>query len=187
MQELPLHVRDHGFRPAHLAQRQPRPDRAARAAAAGRCRADRKAQEAEILARIERHRRSEYRSLGIVCKTVAQELYRTLSAAGVDLTFLDYDSTEFSAGTIITSAHIAKGLEFDAVIVPDGDDTNYATEMDKCMLCIACTRAMHELHLTHAGPVSRFLEFTKEPGSRLGVVDPETAEMPDYATAARVG
>jgi DNA helicase-2/ATP-dependent DNA helicase PcrA len=34
--------------------------------------ADRTAQEAEILTLIERHRQSEYRSLGIVCKTVAQ-------------------------------------------------------------------------------------------------------------------
>ncbi|WP_308122101.1 UvrD-helicase domain-containing protein [Streptomyces sp. TRM70350] len=151
--------------------------------------ADHKAQEAEILALVERHRRSEYRSLGIVCKTVAQaeELYRTLSAAGVELTFLDYESTEFNAGTVITSAHIAKGLEFDAVIVPDVDDTNYATEMDKCMLYIACTRAMHELHLTHVGPISRFLEFTKEPGSRLGVVEAETAETLDRAIPARVG
>ncbi|MEV6958656.1 UvrD-helicase domain-containing protein [Streptomyces sp. NPDC051207] len=141
--------------------------------------ADREAQEAQILALIERHRQSEYRSLGIVCKTVAQarELYRTLSAAGVELAFLDYDSTEFSAGTVITSAHIAKGLEFDTVIVPGVDDTNYASEMDKGMLYIACTRAMHELHLTHVGPLSRFLAFTKDRRGRLGVVDPETAEI----------
>ncbi|MEW2636278.1 UvrD-helicase domain-containing protein [Streptomyces sp. NPDC048389] len=151
--------------------------------------ADRKAQEAEILALIERHRQSEYRSLGIVCKTVAQaeELYRTLSAAGVELTFLDYESTEFSAGSVITSAHIAKGLEFDAVIVPHVDDANYAGEMDKCMLYIACTRAMHELHLTHVGPVSRFLEFAEAPRNRFGVVGPETLEIPDRATAVRVG
>ncbi|MCC9710636.1 AAA family ATPase [Streptomyces sp. MNU76] len=150
--------------------------------------ADRKTQEADILALAERHRQSEYRSLGIVCKTVAQAegLHRTLSAAGVELTFLDYESTEFSAGTVITSAHIAKGLEFDTVIVPDVDDTNYANEIDKGMLYIACTRAMHELHLTHVGPLSRFLEFTKDPGSRLGVVDPVPLEIGDRMADALV-
>ncbi|MFE7962783.1 HelD family protein [Streptomyces cellulosae] len=144
---------------------------------------DRKAQEADILALVERHRQGEYRSLGIVCKTVAQaeELYGILSAAGVDLTFLDYDSTEFSAGTVITSAHIAKGLEFDTVIVPDVDDTNYANAMDKGMLYIACTRAMHELHLTHVGPLSRFLDFAVEPGSPIGVARPEAEEAADQA------
>ncbi|MDW4910031.1 AAA family ATPase [Streptomyces sp. ADMS] len=150
--------------------------------------ADRKKQEAEILALVGRHRQSEYRSLGIVCKTVAQaeELYRTLSAAGVELTFLDYESTEFSAGTVITSAHIAKGLEFDTVIVPDVDDANYANEIDKGMLYIACTRAMHELHLTHVGPLSRFLQFTQVPGSRLGVVDPEPVEIRERKADALV-
>ncbi|MCC9738458.1 UvrD-helicase domain-containing protein [Streptomyces sp. MNU89] len=150
---------------------------------------DRAAQEAEILALVERHRRSEYRSLGIVCKTVAQaeELYRVLSAAGVELAFLDYESTEFSAGAVITSAHIAKGLEFDTVIVPDVDDANYANEMDKGMLYIACTRAMHELHLTHAQPLSRFLAFTGEPGDGPGAAVPEAARIPDEATAVGVG
>jgi DNA helicase-2/ATP-dependent DNA helicase PcrA len=131
---------------------------------------DRRDQEARILSLIEQHRNSEHRSLGIVCKTVAQaaELYRALSDQGVGLTFLDYESTAFASGIVITSAHISKGLEFDVVIVPHVDHTNYADEMDRCMLYIACTRAMHELHLTHDGLLSRFLELADEPRSRLG-------------------
>ncbi|MFG2681043.1 HelD family protein [Streptomyces sp. NPDC048392] len=149
---------------------------------------DRETQETDILALVERHRKSEYRSLGIVCKTVAQaqELYRVLSAAGVELTFLDYESTEFSAGTVITSAHIAKGLEFDTVIVPDVDGTNYANAMDKGMLYIACTRAMHELHLTHVGRLSPFLEFATEIESPFGG-GANGDEVPDQAApVARV-
>ncbi|TVS83068.1 AAA family ATPase [Mycobacterium helveticum] len=127
--------------------------------------ADRGDQEAQILTLIEQHRHSDHRSLGIICKTVAQAatLYRALSEAGVELTLLDYHSTAFVGGSVITSAHIAKGLEFDVVIVPHVDDTNYANEMDNGMLYIACTRAMHELHLTHDGRLSRFLEFAEEP------------------------
>ncbi|MFI6162937.1 HelD family protein [Micromonospora haikouensis] len=122
---------------------------------------DQEDQQTQILDLIEQHRRSEHRSLGIICKTTAQAktLHQALSEAGVDLTFLDYDSTEFAAGTVITSAHIAKGLEFDTVIVPQVDDSNYVNEMDRGMLYIACTRAMHELHLTHVGPISRYLAF----------------------------
>jgi DNA helicase-2/ATP-dependent DNA helicase PcrA len=131
--------------------------------------ADQRDQEARILALIEQHRHSGHRSLGIICKTVAQAktLYRTLSEAGVELTFLDYASTAFASGVVITSAHIAKGLEFDAVIVPQVDDTNYANEMDKSMLYIACTRAMHELHLTHDRRLSRFLQFAQEPTAEM--------------------
>lgn len=119
------------------------------------------AQLAHIVALAERHGHSEHRSLGIICKTVEQAatLYRELAAAGVDLTLLDYDSTVFHGGIVITGAHLSKGLEFDSVIIPDVDDLNYSTEMDRCMLYIACTRAMHELHLIHDGPLSHLLEF----------------------------
>jgi len=55
------------------------------------------------------------------------------------------------------------------------------------MLYIACTRAMHKLHLTDGGSVSRFLDFADEHRNGLGVVDAETTEIRDRATDARVG
>jgi DNA helicase-2/ATP-dependent DNA helicase PcrA len=124
-------------------------------------------EHAEILDLIERHRQSEHRSLGILCKTVgeASALYEALSQAGGDPALLDHGSTAFTGGIVVTSAHVAKGLEFDAVIVPHADDANYTGELDKGMLYIACTRAMHELHLTHSGPLSPLLAFTEEPTS----------------------
>ncbi|WP_331461396.1 HelD family protein [Micromonospora tarapacensis] len=147
--------------------------------------ADQKDQEAQILDLVEQHQHSDHRSLGIICKTTAQAqaLHRALSEAGVELTFLDYDSTEFAGGVIITTAHISKGLEFDTVIVPHVTDTNYTNEMDRCMLYIACTRAMHELHLTHNGPLSRFLAFAVEPAS--GPV--ETSQTSTSTAGAGVG
>lgn len=121
---------------------------------------DADAQGGHIIELIEQHHQSEHRSLGVICKTVPQAaaLHILLSEADLDVTLLDYASTSFTEGIVITSAHLSKGLEFDSVIVPDVDDSNYANEMDKCMLYIACTRAMHELHLTHVGPLSCLLE-----------------------------
>ncbi|MGK5500119.1 HelD family protein [Streptomyces sp. URMC 125] len=150
--------------------------------------ADQRDERARILALIERHRRGDHRSLGIVCKTVAQAetLHRALSDAGVESALLDYDTTAFTGGIVVTSAHIAKGLEFDAVIVPYADDANYADEIDRCMLYIACTRAMHELHLTHTGPVSRFLGFTEQPGGTPGAAGTGAAEARDRAVNASV-
>ena len=119
------------------------------------------AQVARILDLLRAHHRSGHQSVGIVCKTVAQarDLHRELAEAGVELTFLDYESTAFTGGIVITSAHISKGLEFDAVVVPHVDEETYATEVDKSMLYIACTRAMHELDLTHTGPLTPHLAF----------------------------
>ena len=40
---------------------------------------------------------------------------------------------------------MAKGLEFDEVIIPQTDDKNYHSNIDKSMLYVAATRAMHKL------------------------------------------
>nr|WP_157405297.1 UvrD-helicase domain-containing protein [Actinopolyspora halophila] len=150
---------------------------------------DQRDQHERILTVLEQHARSDNRSLGIICKTVtqAEKLHRALSEAGVELTLLDYDSTAFAGGIVVTSAHVSKGLEFDTVIVPDIDEENYADEMDRCMLYIACTRAMHQLHLTHRGQLSRFLEFAREPANRPGEIHSETAKNYDHAMETPVG
>jgi DNA helicase-2/ATP-dependent DNA helicase PcrA len=96
-------------------------------------------------------------SLGIICKTMRQaaDLYQALQAPSVQL--LTAESTTFAEGIIITTAHLAKGLEFDEVIVPFADARTYKTEVDKGMLYIACTRAMHRLTLTYAQTITAFL------------------------------
>ncbi|WP_019853319.1 HelD family protein [Actinopolyspora mortivallis] len=151
--------------------------------------ADEEDELARVLEVIERHGDSEYRSLGIICKTLpqAEKLHHALAEAGVELTLLDYDSTAFASGIVITSAHIAKGLEFDTVIVPHVDEANYSGEMDKCMLYIACTRAMHELHLTHRGGLSRFLEFAADSGSDTTTEAAGTPDGHEHTTRAPVG
>jgi DNA helicase-2/ATP-dependent DNA helicase PcrA len=87
--------------------------------------------------------------LGIIAKTRDQAafLYKELKALHVHL--LTADSTTFAEGIIITTAHLAKGLEFDEVIVPFVSARNYSTDVDRSMLYIACTRAMHRLTLTY--------------------------------------
>ena len=106
---------------------------------------------------------SGYRSLGIICKTrkQADALHASLQGCADNLKLLSEGSSSFSAGVIITTAHLAKGLEFDQVIVPHITVKNYATDIDKSMLYIACTRAMHKLTLTHTGEATHYL--TAEP------------------------
>ncbi|QNE41763.1 AAA family ATPase [Hymenobacter sp. NBH84] len=100
---------------------------------------------------------SGYHSLGIICKTQrqAEEVYQALQASDVQL--LTPESTTFREGIILTSAHLAKGLEFDAVLVPFASARQYKTEVDKRMLYVACTRAMHQLTLTYTGELTGLL------------------------------
>ena len=103
-----------------------------------------------IMGLISTYRKSGYKSLGIICKTEqqAREMADVLKSYANDISFLSSQSSAFVQGIVIISAHMAKGLEFDEVIIPQTDERNYRSEIDKSMLYVAVTRAMHRLTLT---------------------------------------
>lgn len=113
-----------------------------------------------IISLISSFKQSGYKSLGIVCKTeaqakeVADKLHQTCTD---EIHFLSSQSSAFVRGIIVTSSHTAKGLEFDEVIVPQVNAGNYNSVIDKSMLYVAVTRAMHRLTLTYSGPQSGFV------------------------------
>ena len=114
---------------------------------------------AGIVSLIQSFRQSENKSLGIVCKDESQaaQLYEELKSQMKDVYFLSSRSTTFITGIVITSAHMAKGLEFDEVIIPQVNDKNFHTEIDRSMLYVAVTRAMHRLTLTYYGNITPLL------------------------------
>jgi DNA helicase-2/ATP-dependent DNA helicase PcrA len=115
--------------------------------------------QAQIAAGIEDFQSSEHKSLAIIAKTQkqAEKLHGFLVESGVKARLLDAASTGFSSGVLVCTAHLAKGLEFDRVIVPDANAETYHTEMDRNLLYVACTRAMHRLTLISVGEPSRLL------------------------------
>lgn len=98
-------------------------------------------------------------SIGIVCKTqdVAEQVYRNLQDVAERVCLLDFRSERFPAGIAVTTAHLAKGLEFDGVSVPFADADTYRSELDRRLLYVACTRAMHRLAVMHVGEPAPFL------------------------------
>jgi DNA helicase-2/ATP-dependent DNA helicase PcrA len=119
---------------------------------------DSNAQELEaIKGMITAFKSSGNHSLGIICITLwqAEQVYHALKSPGVHL--LTAESTSFKEGIVITTAHLAKGLEFDEVIVPFASARHYKRDVDKRMLYIACTRAMHKLTLTYSKNITSFL------------------------------
>ena len=119
---------------------------------------DNTAETAGISRLIDNFRNSGHHSMAIIAKTHQQSksLFNALRAPDVHL--LTVDSTSFRSGVVITTAHLAKGLEFDEVVVPFASARNYHTEVDRRMLYIACTRAMHQLTLTYSGDITPLIK-----------------------------
>jgi len=119
-------------------------------------------------------RKSDYQSLGIICKTESQaeELAGKLQSSSNDIYFLSSQSSAFVKGIIITSAHMAKGLEFDEVVIPQTTSDNYHSEIDRSMLYVAVTRAMHKLTLTYSDRLSNFIPVHPYRGKKDALPDP---------------
>ncbi|MNC67809.1 Helicase IV [compost metagenome] len=63
----------------------------------------------------------------------------------------------FEKGIHVIPAYLAKGVEFDAVLIYDGSNESYTRESERKLFYTACTRAMHELHIFYVGEPSRFI------------------------------
>ncbi|MBW6481184.1 MAG: ATP-binding domain-containing protein, partial [Bacteroidales bacterium] len=103
-------------------------------------------------------KKSGFNSLGIICKTQKQagRHFETLKEDFPGIFLLTSESMSFKNGIIITSVHMAKGLEFDQVVIPDADSKNYHRPIDRGLLYVACTRAMHKLNVFYTHECSGF-------------------------------
>ena len=65
---------------------------------------------------------------------------------------------DYKGGIVIVPSYLAKGLEFDAVMIADGGIENYTTdELDIKLLYVAMTRPLHFLYIYHKDELSKLL------------------------------
>ncbi|MNJ59935.1 Helicase IV [compost metagenome] len=102
-----------------------------------------------------------YETIAVICKTAGQseQVYAALSS-DIPVKLIKKTTLSFEKGIHIIPAYLAKGVEFDAVLIYDGSDRNYTREAERKLFYTACTRAMHLLHIYSAGAPSRFITGT---------------------------
>ncbi|WP_010272630.1 RNA polymerase recycling motor HelD [Paenibacillus senegalensis] len=111
-----------------------------------------------VAERIRSLRASNHRTIAIITKTAAEsrEAWKQLNPL-VELKLVDQDTTEFEKGITIIPSYLAKGVEFDAVIVYNASEEQYGLERERKLFYTACTRAMHELVLVYRGSLTPFM------------------------------
>ncbi len=98
------------------------------------------------------------RSIAIICKNAAESrrVYAKLRHKN-RITLVTGDDEEFVRGTVVIPSYLAKGLEFDAVVVYNASKEAYGIESERRLLYTVCTRALHHLHVYVAGEQSPFI------------------------------
>ena len=95
-------------------------------------------------------------SLAIICKSArrAGEVYRSLAGQHADLVLIRSDMSHFHTGQVVTPIYLAKGLEYDIVVIDDAGAENYDHPWYDTILYTACTRAMQQLVVTYVDELS---------------------------------
>lgn len=117
--------------------------------------------EEKIYNIIENMVKKDFKSIAVICKNKRNsiELYNRLKELIPEINLIDGNESEFKIGINVISSYIAKGLEFDGVIVADGDE--YEKNRDENLFYTSCTRALHELHILSKNDISNILPKNK--------------------------
>lgn len=97
-------------------------------------------------------------STAIITKTLADAKLLAQQLADKSVTLIQSENQRLALGTIIVPSYLAKGLEFDAVVIWHADWTRYAAEDERRLLYTVASRAMHRLTLLAEKSVTLLLD-----------------------------
>ncbi|MBO0959891.1 UvrD-helicase domain-containing protein [Neobacillus sp. MM2021_6] len=120
-----------------------------------------------IAAKVADLRSHHYHSIAIICKSAGESrrAYEALSTID-DIKLVKSGSLEYEQGVVVIPSYLAKGIEFDAVIIYDASEHVYGDESLRRSFYTACTRAMHVLQLYSVGEPSPFLRNVLQEGKK---------------------
>ncbi len=85
-------------------------------------------------------------------------LHEQMLQAGMEANLIAEGQSQYRGGVTVVPVYLAKGLEFDAVLIANANEQQYTcTPQDAKLLYVGCTRALHRLTLIHHGAVTPLL------------------------------
>ncbi|MGG0940191.1 UvrD-helicase domain-containing protein [Brevibacillus centrosporus] len=112
--------------------------------------------------------------IAVICKegALSRALYHKILELGVESIQLVEDSqAQLRERVVFIPVSLVKGLEFDAVIIPNANNRSFVDELDSRLLFVSVTRAQQEVHLLYFGTPSPFLsEYPFQPEQVLRTV-----------------
>ncbi|MBB3109498.1 DNA helicase-2/ATP-dependent DNA helicase PcrA [Paenibacillus phyllosphaerae] len=100
-----------------------------------------------------------YKTIAVLGRTAqsCEAIGDQLQASGITASIVRNKQEAYGGGITVVPVYLAKGLEFDAVIIADSDADSYSPD-DAKLLYVGCTRALHKLELFHSGEVTTLIQ-----------------------------
>jgi DNA helicase-2/ATP-dependent DNA helicase PcrA len=116
----------------------------------------------QVVSQLKSNEEQNY-TTAIITKTLGEavSLQAKLVEEGTLATLIKSENQRLAAGTIVLPSYLAKGLEFDAVIVWDASKDKFDEDEQQLIYTIT-SRAMHRLTVTAIGELSQLLQRIPE-------------------------
>lgn len=111
--------------------------------------------------RIQALKGKKYQTIAMICKTVdeCEKLKSRLDGRGnIAAKLLNSEDINYEGGIVLVPSYLAKGLEFDAVIIAALEEDYSLKDLDLKLLYVAMTRALHSLDVLCCGKTMSLLE-----------------------------
>ncbi|MBQ3409337.1 MAG: AAA family ATPase [Clostridia bacterium] len=115
----------------------------------------------EINNRINKHIEDGYKSIAIIAKDMkeCEQLEKMLSKMRSDVKLIEGKDSEYNAGISIVPSYLAKGLEFDCVIISNANNKKYTnSSLDIKLLYVTITRAMSKLDVFYEDELTNLMK-----------------------------
>ncbi|PGV55316.1 DNA helicase UvrD [Bacillus cereus] len=115
----------------------------------------------EIMKTLQHLQNEDVKTIAVIGRTddECRDIYEKLTNAGLTVNVIEADQSKYEGGISVVPVYLAKGLEFDAVLLIDVDEEHYKnTKHDAKLLYVGCTRSLHDLWIFHSGEVSPLIK-----------------------------
>ena len=132
--------------------------------------ADVNAATSQVISVLEEYQK-QHDAVAIIGKTLSdsEQIYQLLTEQGIKATLIRTENQRLVDGILVVPSYLAKGLEFDAVIVWDANEQKYCGDSERQLLYTICSRAMHALTIISVGQASHL--FDDVPASEYELID----------------
>ncbi|MDA2005304.1 AAA family ATPase [Bacillus thuringiensis] len=115
----------------------------------------------EIVKTLKQLQNADVKTIAVIGRTddECRDMYKKLTNAGLTVNVIEADQSKYEGGISVVPVYLAKGLEFDAVLLIDVDEEHYKnTKHDAKLLYVGCTRSLHDLWIFHSGEASPLIK-----------------------------